>query len=263
MRVHRYFADLHSCTSCRTPLTAKKTVSTRERDCQHPVIWGIRASRRCPWIASICRFFRSHTRGSLSRHCGDTIIGLRVCVVIAYWERLTSGSRRRTTAGATHHSPRWCRRRQCTCLHCFLRVAVLYRCVKPEKILQPALVSRSRMKYLIEWWCANDGWYKAKSSSARRRRSRWCRLGIRQVRRCAGCTVCIEGTHRTVVFRATYHCDGAEWGRSEPPPLDMIFSLHPDAPSSLLKFLSRAIIVFIVALVPTGAWWCDMHSKIT
>ena len=39
--------------------------------------------------------------------------------------------------------------------------------------------------------------------------------GVRQVRKCAGCTICTQGAHGTVVCRAVYHCDGAERGQSD------------------------------------------------
>ena len=48
-----------------------------------------------------------------------------------------------------------------------------------------------------------------------RRRSCWCRAGVRQVRKRAGCTVCAQGARGTVVCRAVYHCDGAERGQSD------------------------------------------------
>ena len=39
--------------------------------------------------------------------------------------------------------------------------------------------------------------------------------GVRQVRKCAGCTICTQGARGTVVCRAVYHCDGAERGQSD------------------------------------------------
>ena len=60
-----------------------------------------------------------------------------------------------------------------------------------------------------------------------------------------------------VVFRATYHCDGAEWGQSGDASAgyDLFLAAWCTTASCLLKFLSRAIIVFMVALVPVSGVW--------
>ena len=65
------------------------------------------------------------------------------------------------------------------------------------------------------------------------RRSCWCRPGVRQARRCVGCTVCAEGARGTVVCRGSITATVLNEDDQTTPPINLIFSLQPDAPPLL------------------------------
>ena len=105
----------------------------------------------------------------------------------------------------------------------------IYEDIKEESSRYGAVTNQERQDEIRVW---RHG-LPVRPRRTARRRSCWCRAGLRQVRKCAGCIVCAQGARRTVVHRAVYHRDGAEQGQSDDASLNLIFAPQPDAPPPL------------------------------
>ena len=68
------------------------------------------------------------------------------------------------------------------------------------------------------------------------RRSCWCRPGVRQARRVAGCIVCAEGARGTVVCRGSITAAVLNEDGQTTPPINLTFYLQPDVPPPLPSF---------------------------
>ena len=101
-----------------------------------------------------------------------------------------------------------------------------------------------------------------RSRRTARRRSCRCQAGVRQVRKCAGCTGRAQGARRTVVCRAVYHRDGAERGQSDDASAQIWSLPHSLMCRHLFPLLElNVLILFLLSC------WCpvggDMRIKST